>query len=315
MSGSLWKIKKEFCKSIFSWRIGAVYVAVPLVFLLGLGGFSLSSKQRTCGFCHARHVRSLGLSVHNDTACTECHEKPTWLKPGNRASRCEGNGVVSNEDCKRCHSDLSDSVTYLGKQMPHSEHMGSGLSCLDCHSGVGHGKGIGLALDLTSNKCSSCHSSAKRVVLPTTAPAIDQKKPIKVHQVQLLKFAPSKQATCPVMHVSPTSNKPKAEPKPDPDEKLNRKPDKPADKPSKPDSHNLPDWLKTHGMVEDKSSCQTCHGKENTCATCHGGIEMPHPSGWMMNHKLGGASFDPKSSCFKCHEKKKHCGRCHKAQT
>ncbi|MBI2841980.1 MAG: hypothetical protein HYX78_01120 [Armatimonadetes bacterium] len=78
-----------------------------------------------------------------------------------------------------------------------------------------------------------------------------------------------------------------------------------------PSGHSSADWKKTHGQTEDKSSCAGCHGKENTCSKCHGGIEMPHPSGWMMGHKGKGASLEEGSPCFKCHERE-YCSMCHK---
>ncbi len=84
-----------------------------------------------------------------------------------------------------------------------------------------------------------------------------------------------------------------------------------ADAGPMPESHKAADWKKKHGETEDKTSCGACHGKENTCTKCHGGLEMPHPSGWMMGHKGKGASFEADAPCFKCHDKKEFCGRCH----
>jgi len=79
---------------------------------------------------------------------------------------------------------------------------------------------------------------------------------------------------------------------------------------TKPSSHST-SWQKEHGkvVVKEKRDCSTCHS-DKYCLDCHGGIPMPHPSGFVVQHKQHGASLSEGSPCFRCHERK-YCQMCH----
>ena len=80
----------------------------------------------------------------------------------------------------------------------------------------------------------------------------------------------------------------------------------------KPQNHDAK-WLAAHGEAakKDLKSCTTCHtgelGVEKYCNTCHNGVQMPHPEGWLQNHKVSDVKV-----CNTCHEKPVENG---KAQT
>ena len=40
--------------------------------------------------------------------------------------------------------------------------------------------------------------------------------------------------------------------------------------------------------IKDRQACLMCH--ENQYVNCHSGVEMPHPSGWMGEHRGKGAA-------------------------
>ena len=80
---------------------------------------------------------------------------------------------------------------------------------------------------------------------------------------------------------------------------------------TKPKSHSA-SWEKDHGkiVIEEKPDCSTCHDSKTHCLACHG-VDIPHPSGYLMNHKDKDASLEPGSKCFKCHEQN-YCDVCHR---
>lgn len=290
----------------------AIYLSIALPFLavFGLGSVSLSSKAGSCGICHSKHVQSWRSCAHRDVSCTSCHEKPAWMRFSGLGCSSGANQIVSTATCTTCHSKMPNTVTYHGNKMPHKEHIQSQLACIKCHSGIGHGKGAIAQIDMTSAECARCHLKAEKAhtaVVACVGPMVTQVETPKELPVR------AKHVKDGVLALFCTrATQIKDEPKrKEPNNEPSKNVAKSVDKPSKPDSHNQADWLKIHGQTEDKTSCQTCHGKENTCSSCHGGVQMPHPDGWIMNHKEHGASFDQTSSCFKCHDKKKYCGRCH----
>ncbi|NIM05235.1 MAG: c-type cytochrome [Armatimonadetes bacterium] len=82
---------------------------------------------------------------------------------------------------------------------------------------------------------------------------------------------------------------------------------------ARPESHKA-DWLTQHpSRAESKTKeCATCHRTE-FCSSCHGGIDLPHPPDWMLEHKAQ-ASFAAGSVCFRCHEYNETCNKCHGAE-
>ena len=77
-----------------------------------------------------------------------------------------------------------------------------------------------------------------------------------------------------------------------------------------PASHTA-DWIEDHTekAKSQPEMCNTCHGS-SFCQSCHGGIDMPHPEGWVLSHKSQ-ASFERGASCFRCHRYAETCAMCH----
>ncbi len=82
---------------------------------------------------------------------------------------------------------------------------------------------------------------------------------------------------------------------------------------ARPASHDA-SWVERHGKEgkTDPAACDTCH-RRDFCGECHGGVEMPHPSDWLLTHK-DKASFSAGSACFRCHDYGQTCSSCHGAE-
>lgn len=69
------------------------------------------------------------------------------------------------------------------------------------------------------------------------------------------------------------------------------------------------DWQDVHGpsAVEgDYRGCSLCH-RSGYCDPCHGGVAMPHPDGFTIDHTRGRADD---SACWTCHVEQ-DCKACH----
>lgn len=76
-----------------------------------------------------------------------------------------------------------------------------------------------------------------------------------------------------------------------------------------PDTHSLPDWLKTHSQVATNDECGRCHAwSPDYCAECHGRKPQSHTGNWKKEHKTR-AARDSKG-CLVCHAEK-FCKTCH----
>jgi hypothetical protein len=82
---------------------------------------------------------------------------------------------------------------------------------------------------------------------------------------------------------------------------------------ARPASHTG-DWVEEHPAAAGPAAemCATCH-RRDFCTSCHGGIDLPHPSDWMLEHR-GQASFARGSVCYRCHEYSETCALCHGEQ-
>jgi len=80
---------------------------------------------------------------------------------------------------------------------------------------------------------------------------------------------------------------------------------------SVPADHRVGNWLRDHGKRAKLSDtkCLRCHDRQKFCAACHG-VPMPHPVGWLTNHKGAGSSLDPNGTCLRQCHKREFC-RCH----
>ena len=140
--------------------------SVPLALLaaaaglaLGIGGYALwyakgysymGNDPATCANCHAMSAHYAGWQAaphHHVATCNDCHTPAAflskyWIKATNGwhhsmaftlggypdviRARPESAAIVE-ANCRRCHSDLVDSIV-----------PGGDLTCVRCHASVGH---------------------------------------------------------------------------------------------------------------------------------------------------------------------------------
>jgi len=56
------------------------------------------------------------------------------------------------------------------------------------------------------------------------------------------------------------------------------------------------------------NECYSCH-QQSFCNDCHGGVEMPHPPGFLQNHKAEAETY--MDACKNCHGGEAACTKCH----
>lgn len=251
--------------------------------------------RKTCETCHTKDY------------CRNCHglDMP---HPQNWRTRHTSATLKSKQTCQRCHQD--DFCTSCHRSSRPKSHTfdwvkthGSSASnrsaCYGCHD---------------ERFCESCHA--------TTMPASHKGNWLKTHGKTAVKNTKS----CLVCHRTQScSDCHKVEMPHKPSWLMGHKDSAKSESTACLRCHNSSDCAKCHsaapashaGEFKKKHSeqgkaspglCDLCHGKDS-CQKCHG-VEMPHPSNFIMEHKKHGASLAQGSPCFKCHEEK-YCRMCH----
>jgi nitrate/TMAO reductase-like tetraheme cytochrome c subunit len=289
--------------------LGAVFVLAAAVYI----PVRLTSTTSYCTSCHEMKAAgtSLARSAHRNVDCLSCHVDPgvgnavrwrlaesknIWASYLNMPMTSAGMSpqihAPSEAACTRsgCH-DLSTLGTTFGNvKMDHAKHVEMrGLTCIDCHTGVGHPEqGSGTAVSMSScfmchngaaapNQCSLCH-------VETPAGASHPADYIKVHgrfallnEQECLRCHHDKAAFCDACHAKPTP------------------------------AHYSGTWRYTHGAAAkaDRAGCLGCHSYETFCIQCH---QVDHPSDWATTH--GQAATAAPKSCLVCHPRSM-CVQCH----
>lgn len=149
-------------------------------------GYGVTSTDSYCAdTCHADHpaVVSAEGDVHSGVSCVRCHEEPlpvglvanvgTRLRYAVAESFGTGNvdgASVSSRACADCHASIDEGVSQnaeTGVSMVHEHPLDAGMSCDDCHTGIGHsdttlGRGMSTCLgchdgETASSDCETCH--------------------------------------------------------------------------------------------------------------------------------------------------------------
>ncbi|MDP4162448.1 MAG: NapC/NirT family cytochrome c [Bacillota bacterium] len=129
------------------------------LFSVGLFGLHSTSSSTFCASCHEMKPEyyTLKASAHSEVACESCH-----VAPGvNNLAKEKANGIVElikketnqysapiqmpkdipNSACESCHNMRTRQVTPSGDIIiPHGKHLDKNIKCVECHSGVAHGK-------------------------------------------------------------------------------------------------------------------------------------------------------------------------------
>ena len=141
----------------------AVYLGISFGLLAGVGGYTfyyakghsyLTNDPNACANCHIMrgHLDSWAKSSHHDVAvCNDCHAPHNLIgKYMTKASNgyhhslafttgkfhepiqiTDKNRKITEQACRYCHSDAVSMIDCAGKK-------DDTLSCLRCHSNVGH---------------------------------------------------------------------------------------------------------------------------------------------------------------------------------
>jgi nitrate/TMAO reductase-like tetraheme cytochrome c subunit len=238
-------------------------VLFVLFVLLPTGGAALvlTNQPVFCKSCHEMglHYATWSQSAHRDVTCEECHVMPgtaAMFKSKLNALRlvrehAKGEiktaaiqGHVPDANCKRCHPETPELVTYHGLKITHRDHWNMGVSCTYCHDRVVHGPKW-LYTGVTSTE------QVRNVTTPFQfAPTMEG-----CYRCHDGKKAPN---TCSTCHVTLGERKPT------------------AFDPAWVEAHRQE--VRTHG----EQDCERCHIK-TFCDTCHRTAD-PHPSDWVARH-------------------------------
>lgn len=326
------------------------YLTVALFFIvvffsLGLIGVETSSSSEFCSSCHEMkpEVYTWQASTHSEVACVNCH-----IGSGTaNYAKAKANGLVEaykkttntytapiqmpkeipNSACESCHDMNKRAVTPSGDLIiPHDKHLSKDIKCVQCHSGVAHGK-----------------VSERNVTFKTDYSKWDTS--LGKTMMSDVKFVSPKMETCIDCH--------KAR-----DISISCKTCHSTGK--KPKSHKQADFKTgAHGPIAEKDvkKCDTCHkymsgdevkelqavpasqqflnsgnvqgikitaqdyAKENTfCQKCHATRPESHAKGFIDTH--GTIAKTNKQKCLACHEEQNtgksksstpSCSTCHQA--
>lgn len=130
-----------------------------LFLVIGYSGLEATSSSKFCSSCHEMtpEYYTWKASSHAEVDCVSCH-----IQPGAKnLAKAKENGLIQvfdkltnrytapiqmpkdipNSACDRCHNMKTREVTPSGDLIiPHEKHLSEGIKCVECHSGVAHGK-------------------------------------------------------------------------------------------------------------------------------------------------------------------------------
>jgi len=132
---------------------------LAIFFFAGFFGLEATSSSKFCSSCHEMKPEyyTWKASTHSEVDCVNCH-----IEPGvKNLAEAKAGGVkelykkqtdtylapiqmpkdIPNSACERCHNMDTREVTTSGDLIiPHDKHLAKDIECVQCHSGVAHGK-------------------------------------------------------------------------------------------------------------------------------------------------------------------------------
>jgi nitrate/TMAO reductase-like tetraheme cytochrome c subunit len=307
------------------------YATLTLLFLaiffgLSFVGVETTSSSEFCASCHEMkpEVYTWKASTHSEVECTSCHTDPVLkdlakdkaqgvvekLKKqstGTSAAPVVSTTEIPDSACESCHDVLKRDVTPSGDLIiPHDKHKTKGVECVQCHSGVAHGKVADRKMTYSTDydKWDSKVGTAAMSDIKFTRPDMDTC--IECHKARKVT------TKCSACHTTGMI----------------------------PSTHKKVDFAtKTHGKLAAKNlqKCNQCHkdmssepvegydqvsalttylnkdskqkqvkknhydyAKDNTfCKDCHSKRPASHNNRWMKDH--GSQASKDKQQCFACH--------------
>ena len=104
-------------------------------------------RRLRCVSCHSQIVQGEHFSV-TESVCIMCHFMPA----------SEGAPPPATSDCETCHGAPAEELMVQGRPFSHTEYVGRGVDCRECHSPVVEGEGA-----VRSERCHSCHGEAGHI--------------------------------------------------------------------------------------------------------------------------------------------------------
>ena len=304
----------RFLRRIPYVRIGiALLVAFTLLQLVFV---VQAATQVGCGICHvpAQAQSDLAKTPHKDVRCLECHQTGDYfsllevdigagqnlvvqLVPWRDADPSRAS--VPDSRCLGCHAEqiATGVVEKNGVRMRHSDLVGTGATCQECHADAGHG-GSRVASSLGHAACSTCHDGKTAGIECTICHA---EQPAR----DITKLPPSEELThtaqggtlhgmgdltgCPTCHARSSC----------------------ASCHDIPLPHDPNTFPFTHGKdaIASRDACLSCH-QQTFCVACHQ-TPMPHPAGYLATH-VDTTDANDQEVCLRCHVAE-DCERCHAA--
>ena len=274
-----------------------------LVIFLSFSGVAAtdSSNPDSCARCHVMkpYFYTWQNSPHANISCNSCHVEPNTGFASVLARRISegivylggdvelpihGTREISNEACLQCHSltrEITPGLDLQGGQW-HTEHLGYGTTCVDCHYEVAH------------------TGMSKKPAFAPTEEAIAQ-----FQEVDALDFSLTK-TSCLECHDG---------------ERVTYSCEICHTEMGIPQDHYLADFGYNHGasVRADIAECMRCHtgfGKEREvpgdsiaeitrnaqfCVDCHEGVRpVTHDAFWSVGHIVRGETSP--DGCLVCHD-------------
>jgi hypothetical protein len=309
-----------------------IVVVIPLT-----GAAIVATNQPIfCKSCHEMglHYATWSQSAHHEVGCEECHVMPGTanmfksklyalrLVKQHAAGNVKATGIqghVPDANCRRCHPETPELVTYHGLKITHKAHWNMGVKCTFCHDRVVHGpkwlytqvtsaekvRVVSTPYKFTpqmetcykchdgkraSNKCSTCH-----VTLGERKPAAFDPAWMTAHRDEVRRTGEQECRRCHAASFCETCHR-AANPHPR-------------------------DWIAGHPQEarKDSAGCPACHlapaemrpkdVKEMAfCRACHGLRQEHKQADWQLIH--GKESLTDPASCQRCHTAS-WCSDCH----
>lgn len=296
-----------------------VWLAVLGILAVAAVFISAGYSGALCSGCHAMRpfADSLRASRHSGTGCTRCHGSgfadyaalggreaadmlPAFAFSLGSAEPTGPSNAVPDAACLSCHADvLGRTVSAHGMRMRHASCVPQGQGCVECHSGVAHGKSTRAATGVSMDACVKCHNGGKVSARCDLCHAAKLQTERIARGVWAVTHGPDWQrmhglgnlADCRICHPSDYCKQCHGMSLPHPDS-----------------------FPRTHGetALTQRAQCLKCHDEKAFCLACHG-IPMPHPAGFLPAHSKVAKGFDD-PACARCHPRDT-CDACHLKHT
>jgi nitrate/TMAO reductase-like tetraheme cytochrome c subunit len=313
-------------------------------FALGLVGVETTSSSSFCSSCHEMQPEfyTWKASTHSEVDCVQCH-----IQSGvENYSKAKANGLVQvykkqtntytapirmpdeipDSSCEKCHNIKTRNFTVSGDIIiPHDKHKDKEIECIQCHSGIAHGKVADRKMTFQSDYQKWDETTGKTAMKDTKFIKPDMETCIDCHKARKIT------TECSACHSTGMV----------------------------PEGHKKADFkTKTHGILAGKEleTCNECHklmskdklegfeeasvldkyissnrqstkknqydyAKDNTfCSDCHIKRPASHESGFISKH--GALANKDLNSCKACHDiqqtpvsnkNKVNCSSCHQS--